>query len=647
MKKTPKQYTITPAKGQALLHFQGRRFPDTITVFETEVMEEVRTQGTNELLPCDPEGIDLNSDFRNQLIQGDCLSACAYLLSQNIKIDLVYIDPPFASGANYVKKIYLRNGGKSPMEANDNTIGEEVMYRDIWQKEDYLNWIYERLLAIREVMAETASIYVHLDWHIGHYVKILLDEVFGEENFVNEIIWKYDGPGSPSSYRFSQKHETIFRYAKNIDNLFVNELYFEEKIHEYEGRKRFQQDSEGRFFYTLPKGDYSEENILKLNEKGRIHQTKNGNIRIKYFVKKQNDYFYKKNKIQDVWLDLPSLGLVANTNEKTNYSTQKPETLLERIIKASSDEGMIVADFFSGSGTTAKVANDLKRRFIACDIGINALQTTRDRLAKAGADFDVLKIKDGLRLFRNPAQTTARLFSLIDGFKSRADLDLSAFWDGGIAAPNGSYVPVKCVGIHDLLTFDRLDGILEEIYKLEDITNNINQIMIIYAHKEDNIDQRYIDKTLTETAKTEQRIKLISLDQLLAEKRDVLFTLDNAIVKIKEQGNQCRVEIRKFFSPYLFKKIEEYNAKKTNAEIIQKNLNQAVKISDSGLEMIEAIQFDTIMDKVWKSNPELEDKAGIKHKIKGIYILDTDKFKLKIRNIAGDEIIIDSEDIDR
>ncbi|HPM11168.1 MAG TPA: DNA adenine methylase, partial [Paludibacter sp.] len=146
--KTPKQYNITPAKGQALLNFQGRRFPDKIDVFETELIEEVRNTKAKEQTLFDKE-TDLNSDFQNLLIQGDCLSACAYLKQQNIKVDLVYIDPPFASGANYAKKLYLRNGGKSEIDADDNTIGEEVMYGDIWQKEDYLNWLYERLLAIK------------------------------------------------------------------------------------------------------------------------------------------------------------------------------------------------------------------------------------------------------------------------------------------------------------------------------------------------------------------------------------------------------------------------------------------------------------------------------------------------------------------
>jgi len=624
--KTPKQYNITPAKGQALLNFQGRRFPDKIDVFETELIEEVRNTKAKEQTLFDKE-TDLNSDFRNLLIQGDCLSACAYLKQQNIKVDLVYIDPPFASGANYAKKLYLRNGDKSEIEAEDNTIGEEVMYGDIWQKEDYLNWLYERLLAIKDVMSETGSIYVHLDWHIGHYVKILMDEVFGEENLVNEIVWGYKDIGAKAVPYFKRKHDTIYFYRKSENKVFNI------------ARQQLSESTIERF------GSYFDENgvitykWLKENNPGVFRK-------LKGIPENLEEAWLDRNNgqpLSDWWDDISPLK--THFNESEQYNTQKPEALLHRVIEASSDQGMIVADFFSGSGTTSKVANDLGRKFISCDIGINALQTTRDRLVKAGASFDVLKIQDGLRLFRNPAQTTAKIFSIIDGFKSRTDLNLNDFWDGGIAQAKGTYSPVKFSGIHDKLTKELLDVYLEEIYKLEDTTSKANEVFIIYAHKDLEIDQEYVNKQLNKTAKTELKVKLVSLDGLLGEKRDALFTPDNADIKISKQGVKYKVEIKKFFSPYLKNKIDDYNAKKTKKGTLEQDLSKAVKISSNGLELIEAVQFDTTLQKVWKSNPELEDKAGIKEKIKGVYTLDTDKFKIKIRNIAGDEIIIDSEDI--
>ncbi len=604
MKKS-KPYNLSPARGQALLNFEGRRFPDKLDVFETEVIETVRKKQSKAQSLLSEES-DLNADFRNLLIQGDCLSACAYLKSRSIKVDLVYIDPPFASGANYAKKIYLRNGGKSQIEADDNTIGEEVMYGDIWQKEDYLNWLYERLLVIKDVMNETASIYVHLDWHIGHYVKILMDEIFGEENFRNEIIWHYPDNFQGNVNRYPINHNVIFYYVKTADNFVYKRL--QEKLDKKVKRPTRIWD--------------------KTTQKLEIDRDHNGAP-----VYKE----YSEKFIDDVWRIAQRPVVVPGNKEHTGYTTQKPEALLERIIKASSDEGMIVADFFSGSGTTTKVTSDLNRKFVACDIGINALQTTRDRLVKAGANFDILKINDGLRLFRNPAQTTAKIFSIIDGFRSRTDLDLNDFWDGGIAQAKGSYTPVKFSGIHDKLTKELLDVYLEEIYKLED-TDSASEVVIIYAHKDVDIDQASLDKRLKRIAKTEIQVKLVSLDSLLGEKKDALFTPDNADIKITKKGNKYKVEIKKFYSPYLKNKIDEYNAKKVKSGTI-------VKIGNAGLEMIEAVQFDTTCRKVWKSNSDLEDKAGVKDRVKAVYTLATSNFRMKIRNIAGDEIIIDSKEI--
>ena len=247
MSSKKKFYTLQPARGQALLSFQNRLFPKAkMELFEVEKIEEVRATekqqlelGEKKLLVkrvTSKQDAQNNSNFQNILIQGDCLSSCAYLKSQDIKIDLVYIDPPFASGADYAKKIYLRNGGETAIK-KENSIGEEIQYGDIWQKEDYLNWLYERLLAIREVMSETASIYVHLDWHIGHYVKVMLDEVFGEENFVNEVIWKYFGPTSGKK-QYPNKHDNIYFYTKAEDYTFNFEAcmveYDEKAIKRYD-----------------------------------------------------------------------------------------------------------------------------------------------------------------------------------------------------------------------------------------------------------------------------------------------------------------------------------------------------------------------------------------------------------------------------
>ena len=623
--KKPIKYNISPAKGQALLNYQGRRYPDTVELFETKIIEEVRNKKDSKSSKKDKQ-TDLNPDFKNLLIHGDCISACAYLNSKNIKVDLVYLDPPYASGANYAKKIILRNGRNRKLRNDENEIGEEIMYSDIWQKEDYLNWLYERLIAMKEILSEKGSIFVHLDWHIGHYVKILLDEIFGEENFINEIIWWYPS-GSDPSRNFNRKHDTIFWYANNNEEWTFN---FDAVAIPYtkEQEERFDKwDKTKKQWY-----------YWNINPRGERVKT------------------YKKAGIgeYDVW----NIGINASEIKEIGYNTMKPPKLLERIIKAASNENMIIADLFSGSGTSAKVAYELSRKFISCDTGINSIQTTRDRLIKAGAEFDILKINDGVRLFRNPAQTTAKIFNLIDGFKNKSELDLGDFWDGGIINKKGNYTPIKFIGIQEKLSKELVDIILEEVYQIEG--DDAEGVKIIYAHKDFEVDQNYINKEIKRSGKTELRVELISLDDLLGQKADVLFTPDDAEIIIKKEGSKFKVEIKKYFSSYLKNKIDDFNAKKvkkTKQTKIDENEEETatkkkekfipIKISDKGLELIESVQFDTTLrkDDVWISNPELEDKAEVKEKIKGKYLLPTNKFKIKIRNIAGDELLMDSKDI--
>ncbi|MDD6494197.1 MAG: site-specific DNA-methyltransferase, partial [Bacteroidales bacterium] len=317
-----------------------------------------------------------DTDTDNMIIRGECLSACAYLKEQGIKVDLVYIDPPFASGADYAKKVYVRRNPKvaeaisqaeTELDIDELKTFEETMYGDVWDKEKYLNWMYENLVAIKSVMSDTASIYVHLDYHIGHYVKILMDEIFGEDNFRNEIIWHYTNKmsGSTNPHDFVCEHDTIFRYSKT-DSWNYNVLT-EQREEAVKQSKR-----------------------VKVDGKNMRARDENGNIIYEISTEKN---------IKDVWL----VPYVASTDsQRVDYATQKPEALLERIIKASSDEGMLVADFFGGSGVTAAVANRLGRRFIHTDIGINSIQTARDRLVASGASFTMKEVKDGIQLYRNP-----------------------------------------------------------------------------------------------------------------------------------------------------------------------------------------------------------------------------------------------------
>lgn len=240
---------------------------------------------TRETVGANPDG--------NMVIRGECVSACAYLRDRGVQVDLVYIDPPFASGADYAKQVYIRRNPKlaeavaqaeRSLDMEDLKSFEEKMYGDVWDKEKYLNWMYENLMAIKSVMSETASIYVHLDWHIGHYVKILMDEIFGEDNFQAEIVWKRMTPsGFKGKYGIGHSHDSIYWYSRQDDYVYnpIMIPYSQSYLDERFGKV----DENGRHFKDEKIGTAtSQKTIERLKEEGRIYTTSRGTLRIKHYL---------------------------------------------------------------------------------------------------------------------------------------------------------------------------------------------------------------------------------------------------------------------------------------------------------------------------------------------------------------------------
>ncbi|WP_460584732.1 DNA methyltransferase [Hymenobacter arcticus] len=273
------------------------------------------------------------------------------------------------------------------------SILEQVAYRDTWGKglDSYLQWFYETVVILRDLLTEDGSIYVHLDWHVGHYAKAILDEVFGYDNFRNEIVWKRTS-GHSDSGRYGNVHDVIFYYAKSSDNLVWNQIY-QEYDPDYVTQYYRYSDKDGRKWMSdnlsaagLKGGGYTytwrgikrtwrcpESTMQRLEDEGKIFYTKNGIPRFKRYLDEA-----KGLPAQDLWSDVESLR--SWHGEKAGYDTQKPEALLERIIKASSNEGDLVLDCFCGSGTTAATAEKLGRRWVTCDLGRFAIHTARKRL---------------------------------------------------------------------------------------------------------------------------------------------------------------------------------------------------------------------------------------------------------------------------
>lgn len=341
---------ITTAKGRPMLNWVGKKPLEYVKGFPTQLVEVFNPLNTERIVDI-PTYKELENNWQNLLFHGDNKDVLATLLELGFrgKIDLIYIDPPFKSGADYVRKVELRGLRKlGRIEEDEASLLQQTMYFDIWNNDTYLQFMYERLMLLKELLADTGSIYVHLDWRVAHYIKLLMDEIFGEENFIREIVWRI---GWVSGYKSVAKnwvrnHETILYYGRNKDNVIFNKMYipYPPDYERWMGR---------------PKGQGL--------------------------------------AIEDVWGVFPqegvtSLQVVSFSSEYTGFCTQKPEGLLERIIKGSTKEPKdaleqgedipIVLDCFIGSGTTARVAQRLGRRWIGCDINKGAIHLTSRELQK-------------------------------------------------------------------------------------------------------------------------------------------------------------------------------------------------------------------------------------------------------------------------
>ena len=584
----------------------------------------------------------------NLVIRGECVSACAYLKEQGIQVDLVYIDPPFASGADYAKQVYIRRNPKvaeaiaqaeQELDIEELKSFEEKMYGDVWDKEKYLSWMYENLMAIKSVMSESASIYVHLDWHIVHYIKVLMDEIFGEDNFVNDITWKRQtSSGFKGKNAMGKNHDNILVYVKS-DSFLYNTIYLpysEEYIAKRFSHVEIVNGKERRFKDAFLGTATTDDTIARLKSENRIYYTENGGMRLKIYLDEAPGI-----PLDDVWTDLNAVN--SQAEEREEYATQKPESLLERIINASSNSGMLVADFFGGSGVTAAVAHKLGRRFIHCDIGINSIQTARDRLKTDGAEFDILEIKDGVQLYRNPVQTMDKIKSLIPGLHSEESLD--SFWAGAISDSRLGTVPVYIPNLMDS-TSKLLDTVLinRVIHQaIPELDASVKKVILYYI---DISGLAEIQKFIAEDDSTSVEIELRDLKNVL----DDVVIGDYAEFHTEQTAESFfdgyTVTIDRFVSDRVLGKIMEYNNK---ARLNAKKTFKPIEISEEGLELIEFLSLDcTAVEGEWHSDSEIKiDKLGYvirngnktKEFWDGCIRVDQQPLRLKIRNICGDETV--------
>lgn len=404
---TVEKYEFEPIKGYPMLNWRGKR-PFTSTQYYPAQLKEVHG-----------EEVD---GWRNKIYWGDNLQVMSHLLKDfRGKVDLIYIDPPFDSKAQYAKRIKLRG---NPVTGNQSSF-EEKQYGDIWSNDEYLQFMFERIILMRELLSERGTLYLHCDHHKSHHLRCLLDEVFGHQNIRNEIVWCYDKWVAPSR-DFQKNHDTIFRYSKSSEFTFNT-------IRQVDDKRQL----------TLDRGYTT--NLLANGERQLIvYNGKENEPNIKKLIasNKFARVLYKEpegNPLKDYWL----MNIIhPKANERVDYPTQKPEQLLERILLASSKPGDLVFDCFLGSGTTAAVAQRLGRRFICADINLSSIQISSKRLLANLIEQDQVSLIDefdekpttgfemynvnNYDIFRNPIQAKELLVEALEIQK----LEFNTVFDG-------------------------------------------------------------------------------------------------------------------------------------------------------------------------------------------------------------------------
>ncbi len=592
---------ITPAKGRPMLNWVGKKPLDYVKGFPAQLVEVFDPLKSGRIVKT-PSYEKLKDNWQNLLFHGDNKDVLATLLELGFrgKIDLIYIDPPFKSGADYVRKVELRglkNLGK--IDEDEASLLQQTMYFDIWNNDTYLQFMYERLILLKELLAEMGSIYVHLDWHVGHYIKLLMDEIFGEENFRNEIVWVYSGATSPGMNVYARRHEIILWYSKSEKYTFEPD--------------RIRQE-------------YSETSKKMIGKKKIFHHGKEA-VTIK---------LSESGKFPEDWIYIPTG--IAMANEHLGFQTQKPEALFERIIKASSNSDDLVLDCFIGSGTTARVAQKLGRRWIGCDINKGAIQITSRELQKIINEqikkketkypsFATYKVNNyDLQLLRTEAIELAVQHIGIQRTKT------DSFFDGTL----GKNL-VKIIDFNHPFTLLDLQLIQDELKKRPNEDRNITVVCLGKELAVDPAIDKWNKTRPYKNTETKEKINLIEVIELKTDKKYGNFLIhksDEAKVNIERKDDKAIIEILDFISPTI---IERLNIDNTLFKI---------KIPDFR-SMIDYILIDTNYDGktfhiVYSDVPEKKDDL-----IKGKYELEIPEEKtriaVKIIDMLGEEALIVEE----
>ena len=596
--KKKKKVKIQTPKGRPLLRWVGKAPLDHVESHPTQLVEYYAPDKKQKVLKV-TEYDELEKNWHNLLFHGDNKEVLATLLELGFrgKVDLIYIDPPFASNKDYVRKVELRGlKDLGRIEEDSESIIQQTMYEDIWKRDEYFQFMYERLILLKELLAETGSLLVHLDDHIGHYIKLLLDEVFGQDNFHNEIVWRYRR-WNIESKSFNRSHDVIYWYTKSNSYPF-KQLY---------EKKSPKSSAQGKAWKSVidPKT-------------GRRKSILTGEVT-------------KGVPMSDVW-DISMINPVSS--ERVGYATQKPEALLERIISALSKTDDLILDCFVGSGTTCAVAQKLGRRWIGVDVNKGAIQLTSKRIQKIvkgqGKNkkyptFAIYKVNNyDLKILHTEAKELAIQQYGITSTKT------DPFFDG----IRDSNELVKIIDFNHPLTLLDLQLIVDELEKRPDEDRNVVVICLGRETKVDAWIEEWNKKQPYKDTRTRQRIKQFIIFDL-KDKNFVSYEPSKAEVEIERKGeNKVKIKIKSFISPTIIKRLElEPGLLRKKIPDFRSMIDVVLVDTDYGGEAFRIAYSD-----VPEKNSEL---------VKGEYELEIPKKKtkvaVKIIDMLGEEVLVTKE----
>ena len=522
--------------------------------------------------------------WMNKIFWGDNLQVMSHMLKEyRGKIDLIYIDPPFDSKADYKKKIKLK--GKAV--EGDTLAFEEKQYGDIWNSDEYLQFMYERLVVMRELLADDGSIFLHCDWHKSHHLRMILDEVFGPACFINEIVWCYYGPGSPGMRQYNRKHDNIFWYSKK-------------------GAWKFNGDA-----VRAPHDEKTTGNFKAgLKGSGFVADT----------------YELASGKIPEDWWEFAIAGRYPNDGVKrVGYPTEKPYKLLERIILGSTNPGDLVFDAFMGSGVTQMVAMQNGRRFIGSDINLGSIQTTTKRLLTVASELGQQLDKDDKYLgfevynvnnydfFRNPVEAKDLIVQAFDIQPFTTDNVFDGELDG---------MKVKILPTNRIATRADLEGLVANLpyaaydaRKEENPSQPVDHIKLICMGHEPDL------KAALESELGEYVVDIEIVD-ILRDKKELEFKREAEANVAVADG---KLEIRSFYPMNLLNKLS-----------LQK------ESVEDWRELVESVLIDWNYDGavLEPSVIDIPEKNGL---VSGSYEVPADagRIKVKITDVLSESLEVE------